>query len=228
MCGRFTLTMDPYHLQQAFPWAEIPVDLSPRYNIAPSQMVAAIPNTGENKVSMFKWGLIPAWAKDPAIGDRMINARAESLADKPSFRNAYKRRRCLILADGFYEWQQNPAGKGKQPVFIHLNSSKPFAFAGLWEIWKPKEGSEIRSCTIITTEPNSLISQIHNRMPVILNSEFYQRWLSPDELAPDVLDPLLVPYPASEMATFPVSRKVNNPQVDNPGLLNPLEEQSSF
>ncbi len=171
MCGRFTLTIDPAHLQEAFPWAVIPNDLTPRFNIAPSQPVAVIPNTGEKIVSMYKWGLIPSWSKDPSIGDRMINARSESLAEKPSFRNAYRRRRCLILADGFYEWKPSLGNKSKQPILIRLKDNIPFAFAGLWEHWTAPDGSEILSCTIITTQPNSLLESIHNRMPVILHPD---------------------------------------------------------
>ena len=224
MCGRFTLTIDPYHLQQAFPWAVIPEDLPPRYNIAPSQPVAVIPNTGDNTLSMYKWGLIPSWSKDPAIGDRMINARSESLAEKPSFRNAYRRRRCLILADGFYEWKQDPGMKSKQPVYIRLIDSVPFAFAGLWEIWKSPEGAEVRSCTIITTQPNSLLEPIHNRMPVILPPASYSSWLVPEDRQPAQLNDLLIPYPASEMMASPVSRMVNIPQVDSPDLIKPVTE----
>jgi putative SOS response-associated peptidase YedK len=224
MCGRFTLTIDPFHLQQAFPWAVIPDDLSPRYNISPSQQVAVIPNTGDSRLSMFKWGLIPSWSKDPAIGDRMINARAETLAEKPSFRNAYRRRRCLILADGFYEWKQDPSMKSKQPVYIRFLDAHPFAFAGLWELWKSPDGSEVRSCTIITTQPNSLLEPIHNRMPVILPSDAYSQWLIPDDLPPAHLNALLVPYPASEMVAFPVSRMVNRPQTDAPDLIKPLAD----
>jgi putative SOS response-associated peptidase YedK len=222
MCGRFTLTIDPYHLQEAFPWAIIPDDLKPRYNIAPSQPVAVIPNTGDNSLFMYKWGLIPSWSKDPAIGDRMINARAESLAEKPSFRNAYRRRRCLILADGFYEWKQSPSLKSKQPIYIRLNDDRPFAFAGLWELWHSPDGSEIRSCTIITTQPNSLLEPIHNRMPVILHPEAYNQWLSPDDRLPTQLNKLLVPYPAEEMTAFPVSKMVNSPENDSADIIKPI------
>jgi putative SOS response-associated peptidase YedK len=224
MCGRFTLTIDPLHLQQAFPWAVIPDDLPPRYNVAPSQPIAVIPNDGQNVLTMYKWGLIPSWSKDPSIGDRMINARAETLAEKPSFRSAYRRRRCLILSDGFYEWQQNPGSKGKQPVFIRFNDGRPFGFAGLWEIWNSPDGSEIRSCTIITTQPNALLQPIHNRMPVILPRDGYQAWLSPEERLPEKLNHLLVPYPSEEMIAFPVSKMVNSPQVDSPDLIKPLNE----
>ncbi len=224
MCGRFTLTIDPTTLQQAFPWAVIHDDLFPRYNIAPSQPVAVIPNTGANTVSMYKWGLIPSWAKDPSIGDHMINARAESLAEKPSFRNAYRRRRCLILADGFFEWKQNPDRKSKQPVYIRMKDSQPFAFAGLWELWKSPEDSEIHSCTIITTQPNSLLEPIHNRMPVILPAEAYQHWLSVADTPPAQLDDLLVPYPSAGMIAYPVSRMVNSPEAETPDLIKSVGE----
>jgi putative SOS response-associated peptidase YedK len=210
------------HLQEAFPWATIPDDIFPRYNVAPSQPVAVIPNTGDHTVSMYKWGLIPSWSKDPSIGERMINARAETLAEKPSFRNAFRRRRCLILADGFYEWKQDPARKSKQPMYIQLKNAQPFAFAGLWEVWKPQQGEEVRSCTIITTEPNSLLIPIHNRMPVILPPEAYQEWLAVDDRQPAQLNGMLVPYPASEMVAFPVSRMVNSPQEDSPELIKPI------
>ena len=221
MCGRFTLTIDPSHLQEAFPWAIIPDDFGPRFNIAPSQPVAVIPNTGDNVLTMYKWGLIPSWSKDPSIGDRMINARAETLAEKPSFRNAYRRRRCLILADGFYEWKQIPGMKSKQPMFIRLKDEKPFAFAGLWEIWNSPDGSEIRSCTIITTQPNSLVESIHNRMPVILPANAYSIWLAPGDQPVTQLNELLVPYPSEEMVAFPVSKLVNSPQYDSADLIKP-------
>lgn len=225
MCGRFTLTIDPGHLQQAFPWAIIPDDLTPRYNIAPSQPIAVIPNTGDNTLSLYRWGLIPSWSKDPSIGDRMINARSETLSEKPSFRNVYRRRRCLILSDGFYEWKQIPGSKGKQPVFVCFKDKRPFAFAGLWELWNSPDGSEVRSCTIITTRPNSLLEPIHNRMPVILPSEIYSDWLSPEDRQSTQLNHLLVPYPSSEMVAFPVSRKVNSPQFDSPDLIIPVDDR---
>jgi putative SOS response-associated peptidase YedK len=224
MCGRFTLTIDPAHLQEAFPWAVIPNDLNPRFNIAPSQPVAIIPNNGENRVTMYKWGLIPSWSKDPSIGERMINARSESLAEKPSFRNAYRRRRCLILADGFYEWKTNTGNKSKQPIYIRLNNNSPFAFAGLWEQWSAPDGSEIRSCTIITTRPNSLLESIHNRMPVILHPESYKLWITHEDRPATELNELLVPYPSNEMLAYPVSKKVNSPLNDSADLITPIDD----
>jgi putative SOS response-associated peptidase YedK len=222
MCGRFTLTADINALQMAFPWIEIPQGMQPRYNISPSQPVAVVPNDGKHKLDFFNWGLIPSWAKDPAIGNRMINARSETLAEKPSFRSAFKRRRCLVLADGFYEWKVNPSGKSKAPFYIKLKDNRAFAFAGLWEIWQAKDGSEIRSCTIITTEPNEMLAPIHNRMPVILPPERYPDWLLPEETKPDQLSPYLKPYSSAEMVAFAVSNLINNPKNDLPACVQAL------
>ena len=224
MCGRFTLASDTETLMQTFINFKIPTNLSPRYNISPTQDVASVPNTREKQVEFFHWGLIPFWAKDPKIGNRMINARSETLAEKPSFRDAYKRRRCLILADGYYEWQKIPGDRVKQPVYIRLKSQKPFAVAGLWETWQTKEMDEpLRSCTIITCQPNAFLEEIHHRMPVILSAEAYAQWLSPDEQPADALQPLLIPYPGEEMETYPVSRFVNRPTNDSPECIAPLE-----
>ncbi|GAB4577719.1 MAG: SOS response-associated peptidase [Anaerolineales bacterium] len=222
MCGRFTMTASPDQLQQAFPGVAVPAQMTPRYNIAPSQPIAAIANDGRNAVDFFVWGLIPSWAKDPTIGNKMINARAETLAEKPSFRNAYKRRRCLILADGFFEWKQNPDGKGKTPHYITLADHRPFAMAGLWEQWFSSDGSEIKSAAIITTAPNALMSQLHHRMPVILPPEHYALWLDPGERPPADLQPLLVPYPAGGMRAHPVSPLVNSPANDVASVVQPL------
>ena len=222
MCGRFTLTVDPSQLQEAFPWLAVPEQYSARYNIAPTQPIAVVPNDGKNQMDFYNWGLIPFWAKDPSIGSRMINARAETLAEKPSFRNAYRRRRCLILADGFYEWKQQKEDKGKVPIYIQLETGEPFAFAGLWEIWASPEGSELRSCTIITTRPNEFMKPIHNRMPVILSERNYDRWLSTNEMDPDTLNPLLNQLTEKSLRAYPVSKLVNNPSNDIPELINPI------
>lgn len=230
MCGRFTLWVDLEQLAQAFPWIDLPPGLetlTPRYNIAPTQPVAVVPNTGDNRLDFFVWGLIPSWAKDPTIGSRMINARSETLAEKPSFRNAYKRRRCLILADGFYEWQTGP-GRSKTPYYIHMKSGEPFAFAGLWEQWNSPYGDEVLSCTIITTEPNELAAQYHSRMPVILPADAYDRWLDPSEQPPEALDDLLTAYPAGEMEAYPVSRAVNSTANDAPECIEPVTEQGTL
>jgi putative SOS response-associated peptidase YedK len=219
MCGRFTLTADVHALQTAFPWVEIPEGLAPRYNIAPTQPVAVIPNDGKGRLDLFTWGLIPSWAKDPSIGARLINARAETLAEKPAFRSAYKYHRCLIFSNGFYEWQARPGMKTKVPHFIHLKSGEPFAFAGLWEHWGSPDGSEIRTAAIITTEPNELMSPIHNRMPVLLPRHAYTQWLDPTPRFPVDLKGLLVPYPAGEMEAYPVSALVNSPANDRPEII---------
>lgn len=223
MCGRFTLTVDADSIQTTFRWLDnIPSMMAPRYNIAPTQPIAAIPNDGRSAIDHFVWGLIPFWAKDPSIGSRMINARSETLAEKNSFKNPYKRRRCLILADGFYEWAAVPGQKAKQPYYLCMEDGSPFAFAGLWEEWNSPEGSQLRSATIITTEPNPLVAKVHNRMPVILHPDDYALWLSPKETPPSELQHLLTAYPAEEMVAYPVSTMVNSPANDRPENIQPL------
>jgi putative SOS response-associated peptidase YedK len=219
MCGRFALTLDPAGLADAFPEFTFPGGLAPRYNIAPTQPILALPNDGSGKADLFVWGLIPSWAKDPAIGARMINARSETLAEKPAFRAAYKYRRCLVFSNGFYEWKTVPGQKAKVPHFIRLKSGEPFAFAGLWEHWGAADGSEVRSAAIITTGPNELMSPIHNRMPVILPRSVYAQWLDPSPRFPIDLQGLLRPFPAGEMEARPVSTLVNSPANDRPEIL---------
>lgn len=228
MCGRFTLTVDPDELREALPGFVIPSGMTPRYNIAPSQPIAVIANNGKNQVDYFVWGLIPSWSKDPQIGNRLINARAETLTEKPSFRNAFKRRRCLILADGFYEWQaREEHGKvSKTPMYIRLKNGAPFAFAGLWEQWHSPDGSEILSCAIITTEPNEYMKAIHNRMPVILPRQSYAQWLETDTQDSSGLQGLLTAYPSEQMVAFPVSRIVNDPATDSPECIRPQDESA--
>ena len=214
MCGRFTLTVDPAELQDTFTNYDFPAQFAPRFNIAPAQPVLAIPNNGQNRADFFIWGLIPSWAKDPSIGNRLINARGETLAEKPSFRGSYKYKRCLVLADGFYEWKSQPGTKVKVPHFIHMKDRKPFALAGLWDEWHSPDGSQIRSCTIVTTEPNDLMAAIHNRMPVILPTDAYAQWIDPAVRTPESLGGLIKPYPAEKMAAYPVSTLVNSPKND--------------
>jgi putative SOS response-associated peptidase YedK len=221
MCGRFTLTVDPAQLQDSFTDYDFPSQFAPRFNIAPTQPVLAIPNDGSNRADFFVWGLIPSWAKDPEIGNRLINARGETLAEKSSFRGSYKYKRCLILADGFYEWKAQPGTKVKVPYFIHMKNRQPFAFAGLWDEWHSSDGSQVRSCTIVTIEPNELMASIHDRMPVILPSDAYAQWIDPAVRAPDSLQALIKPYPAGEMAAYPVSTLVNSPQNDRPECVVP-------
>lgn len=222
MCGRFTLTADTEELQKAFPEFTFPSQSAPRFNVAPTQPILAVPNDGSNNADFFVWGLIPSWAKDPEIGNRLINARAETLADKPSFRGSYQYKRCLILADGFYEWKAQPGTKAKTPYFIRLDSAAPFAFAGLWDEWYAPDGSQIRSATIITTEPNELMASLHNRMPVILPRRAYAQWLDPEPQGADTLQPLLAPFAAELMIAHPVSTLVNSPANDLPEAIRPL------
>ena len=219
MCGRFTLTVDPADLQDAFPQFTFPEKYAPRYNISPTQPILAIANDGKNAADFFIWGLIPSWAKDPSIGTRMINARAETLAEKPSFRAGFKYHRCLILADGFYEWKQQPGMKVKVPHFIRLKSGKPFTIAGLWDTWQSPDGGTVKSATIITTAPNSLMAPIHNRMPVILPPSAYAQWLDSAARTPDSLQNLLTSYPAEKMTAHPVSTLVNSPANDRPEIV---------
>ncbi len=221
MCGRFTLTVDPAEAQENFSNFTFPEKFAPRFNIAPTQPILAIPNDEKFTADFFIWGLIPMWAKDPSIGNRLINARAETLAEKPSFRGSLKYKRCLILADGFYEWKSTDGKKSKTPFFIHMKDRKPFAFAGLWDSWNSPEGSQLKTCTIITTEPNELMSLLHNRMPVILHPRDYDKWLDPSSQTPDQLMPLLNPFPADMMDAYPVTPLVNKPANDTPELVVP-------
>jgi len=221
MCGRFTLTVNPAELQDTFTDYIFPTRYAPRFNIAPSQPVLAIPNDEKNTADFFIWGLIPMWAKDPSIGNRLINARGETIAEKPSFRGSFKHKRCLVLADGFYEWKTNAGKKTKTPYFIHMKDRKPFAFAGLWDSWEGSDGSSVKTCTIITTEPNELMESLHNRMPVILHPRDYGKWLDTSPQTPENLLPLIKPYPADFMSAYPVSTLVNKSDNDSPQLVVP-------
>ena len=216
MCGRFTLSSPSETVEALFELAETP-DLVARYNVAPTQTVASVlidAGKSQRVLRMLHWGLVPSWAKDPGIGSRMINARSETVATKPSFRAAFRRRRCLIVADGFYEWKK--LERGKQPYYIRLADGAPFAFAGLWEHWDGGDGSAVDSCTIITTEPNELTRDIHNRMPVILARDDHATWLDPELTDPDDVQSLLRPYPADHMEAYPVSTRVNRASNDVP------------
>lgn len=224
MCGRFTLIRLADFLDM-FPWIRAPDAAPPaRYNIAPTQAVAAVANLTEPKIDFFHFGLIPSWAKDPAIGNRMINARAETLAAKPAFKTALRRRRCLVIADGFYEWRKN-ADRTKTPMYIRMRDGKPFAFAGLWDFWHDAAGNQLPSCTIITTAPNPLLANIHDRMPAIVRPEDYREWLAPGEEDPAELEKLLGPYPAEEMAATPVSPAVNSPKNDTADCIEGMTEE---
>jgi putative SOS response-associated peptidase YedK len=200
-----------------------------RYNIAPSEYVAAVRNTGENVVEPIRWGLVPSWAKEIRIGYKMINARYETLADKPAYRSAIKRRRCLILADGFYEWKHPTGSKAKIPFYIRLKNKNPFALAGLWEKWMASEKDEpLRTCTVITTESNDVVGKIHPRMPVILNRDDYNFWLDPTEHKADDFKELFKPYSSDELDAYQVSSKVNKAGFDSPDLINPVRNLDSF
>jgi putative SOS response-associated peptidase YedK len=228
MCGRFLLYDSIAVLSKDFD-APIRFDLTPHYNIAPSQRIAAVrsrPNAGskassEREFVLLRWGLIPSWAKDASIGNRLINARAETVAEKPAFKNALKHRRCLVPASGFYEWQK--LDRRKQPYCIRMRDRRPIAFAGLWERWKGPDDVAVESCTLITTEANELVSPIHNRMPVIIQPADHGLWLSPEMPDRERLAPLLRPYSANEMEAFPIGNSVNNPSIDNASILDVLD-----
>lgn len=218
MCGRFTLTHDINAVARAF---RVPVppslQTSARYNVAPTQNIVTAINDGSPHLDMLRWGLIPSWAKDESIGSKMINARAETLAEKPSFKRLLRSRRCLIAADGFYEWKKEAGGK--TPMYITMKDSEIFALAGLWDTWKNADGELIRTCTIITTAPNELLSTIHNRMPVILAPEEREAWLDADLHDEHQLISLLKSYPTDAMQARAVSRLVNDVHHDSAELI---------
>ncbi|MCC6147618.1 MAG: SOS response-associated peptidase [Anaerolineaceae bacterium] len=223
MCGRFTITLDALEFQKELQRGETPSDWLARFNIAPAQPVAVVTDSAARAVIMMRWGLIPSWATDPAIGNRMINARAETVTIKPAFRRAFEQQRCVILADGFYEWKQSgDKNSPKTPYYFYLNGHKPFVFAGLWEVWKSPENEKVYSCTIITCPANSVVGAVHNRMPVILNRKDAWDWLEPHP-ATDLKN-LLRPYPDVEMDAHPVSRVVNRPENDRLECILPVAE----
>jgi putative SOS response-associated peptidase YedK len=227
MCGRYTLRTPLSVLSEQFLFDLGPLagesELRPRYNIAPTQEIAAVrrPAAGSGReLALFRWGLIPSWAKDAKLAASMINARAETVAEKPAFRSAFSRRRCLVLADGYFEWQK--VGKAKQPHYYRLASGQPFAFAGLWETWRGPAGSEgppVESCTILTTAANELAANVHDRMPVILDPADYDRWLDTAKVERDELLALLQPYSARDMQVQPVSQRVNSVRNDDPACV---------
>lgn len=228
MCGRFTRANDYFSdkaRQQKFleqlGLTEAPV-LPQRFNIAPSQEIPAVRATDDDRreLVMLHWGLVPSWAKDLAIGNRMVNARADTIAEKPAFRAAFRRRRCLIPADGFYEWQ--PQGRTKQPYLIRFKDQRLFCFAGLWEHW-PKVEPPVESCTIITTDANEMMASLHDRMPVILSPADYALWLDPAVQEPERLLPFLRPYAGDDLEAVPVSTLVNNPRHESPQCIEPIE-----
>jgi putative SOS response-associated peptidase YedK len=219
MCGRFARIVSDKKLREKYRLKETP-QLDARYNTAPTQPVAAVRATDEGReLVLLRWGLIPSWSKDAQIGYKLINARAETVAEKPSFRSTFKQRRCLIPASGFYEWAKQGTGR-KQAYFICPRAGELFSFAGLWERWHDPEGEEVESCTILTTTANELMRPIHERMPVILDLSAEEQWLDPRS-APDSLSALLVPFAADQMEAFPVSPWVSNPKHEGPRCIEP-------
>ncbi|NJN14993.1 MAG: SOS response-associated peptidase [Oscillochloris sp.] len=218
MCGRYTLAISGEQAQQQFALPTTPT-LAPRYNIAPTQSVAVVRAAEQRRdLALLRWGLIPGWAKDAAIGARMINARGETVAEKPAFKHAMRRRRCLIPADGFYEWQAT--AEGKQPIYFQMADGTPFAFAGLWEQWRGPDGP-VESCTIITTSANELVHPVHDRMPVIVAPDDYVRWLAPELDDAAAVADLIKPFPADRMQSYMVSKAVNQVRNNGPELIAP-------
>ncbi len=222
MCGRYSLTLPPEAVRQAFAYREHP-NFPPRYNIAPTQPIPVVRlDHGERSFVLMRWGLLPSWLKDPSGFPTLINARAESVAEKAAFRNAFRRRRCLIPADGFYEWRK--VGKGpKQPYFIHRPDGAPFAFAGLWETWLEPGGGEIDTATIVTTAANETLRPLHDRMPVVLRPEDYDRWMAYDADRVDQVRDLLAPAPEDFFTARPISTRVNAVANDDPSIQAPLD-----
>lgn len=219
MCGRYSLQKTPSESVVVYQGEQSAL-MGPRYNVAPTNWMPVIPMSDPGHVYYYRWGLVPHWAKDEKVGFRMINARAETVLEKPAFRTPMRRGRCLVPADGFYEWKRTEAGK--QPYRITLSDEEMFYFAGLYDCWQSPEGKAIWTYTIITTEPNELMVDIHDRMPVILPRAQTKRWLNPQEQA-EMLQPLLVPYPAEAMNAYPVSPAVGNVRNDRPDLIDPYE-----
>ena len=218
MCGRYSLATDMERLEERFAFRGEGLPRQARFNIAPTQEILTVTNDGsQNHGWSMRWGLIPFWAKDHFIGTRMINARAETVEARPGFRRAFESSRCLVLADGFYEWMK--VGKSKVPMRIILRSGEPFAFAGLWETWRSPSNAVVHSCCIITTTPNAVMEPVHGRMPVILQREAEDLWLAPGQVQANALKALLVPYPAASMEAYEVSALVNSPNNDTPDVI---------
>jgi putative SOS response-associated peptidase YedK len=219
MCGRYQLSKSEKQVREHF-GVSVDEDYSPRYNISPSQSVITIRQDAtapDRLLSKMRWGLVPFWAKDVAIGYKMINARSETVMEKPAYRDSFKKRRCLIPAAGFYEWKK--IGKEKQPYNFGMTDDSIFAFAGIWDTWKSPDGTPIDSCSILTTTPNTLVQDVHDRMPVILATDDYDQWLDPGVKETSTLVELLKPFPAKQMRRFPVSQLVNSPKNDKPECL---------
>lgn len=220
MCGRFVLLTDLRAIIESFHVQDVACEYRPGHNISPGQEIAAVIHDDRNRLVGYRWGLIPSWAKDPSIGNRMYNARAETLTEKPSFRNAFQKRRCLVVADGFYEWQK--IGRIRKPLHFSLKSGNPFGLAGLYETWISPDQKPVHTCTIITTEPNGLMQPIHDRMPVMVPKEREAAWIDPDNHHQKELLSILTPYPADEMMMSEVDpRSLHKPKAQIPAFLNP-------
>lgn len=219
MCGRFSFSPLAKVIEDRFD-VKVDSNYKPRYNCAPSQNLAIISNADPGEISYFRWGLIPFWAKDARIGNRLINARSETIHEKPAFKSSFRRKRCLVLSDGFFEWKKIST-KEKIPYRIHLTEDSLFAMAGIWDSWKDADGEEIRSFSILTTGPNELMKHIHHRMPVILDREAEKVWLG--QATPDELLPLFEPFPAQKMTAYPVSKLVNSPMNDSPEVFKEVK-----
>ena len=225
MCGRFVRKSTITVIEDEFDIYEVQWAFEPSYNIAPSQDIACVIGNGGNRLVKFRWGLVPFWADDPSIGYKMINARAETVAEKKSFARAFKKQRCLVVADGFYEWKKLAEGKRKMPMYVHLRGDRPFGFAGLYENWKSKDGEILRTCTIITTRANELMAPIHNRMPVIIRPDDRKLWLDTSAQDPDMLLPLLEPFSSADLEVYTVSKKVNSPSYNEPDCIAPVQDE---
>ncbi len=223
MCGRFSFAPELKVVNEHYDISADPEKLTPNYNCAPTQQLPVISNDHPRELSLYRWGLIPFWAKDPAIGNKLINARGESVAEKPAFRAAFRQRRCLIPADAFYEWYRPKGSRTKIPYRIFLKDQPLFSLAGIWDQWKDQEGREVRSFTIITTTPNELMAEIHDRMPVVLPKTHEKTWLQSDDT--DQLKALLKPYPAGEMDAYRISDRINSPRNNSPELILPLSDR---
>jgi putative SOS response-associated peptidase YedK len=220
MCGRFARSTRADILIREFGARKTLTDPDPGYNIAPGQGIIIVKNQGDKQLVTCRWGFIPSWTKDPASACKMINARAETVAEKPAFRTAFLSNRCLVVADGFFEWQKGD--RGKKPYYIRLTSGRPFGFAGLYSTVTSPQGERICTCTIITTDANELVSSVHDRMPVIIPKDREDLWLDPAVRDPDALLGLLRPYPADEMEMYPVSPDVNSPKFNSPDAVHPI------
>jgi len=233
VCGRYVQVSSPTLLAERFAVDEVTTEAhEPDYNVTPRASVYGITGREHGRVlESFRWGLVPSWAKDPSIGDKQINARAETLADKPAYRRAFERRRCILPADGFYEWRARSGRQPKEPVFVRARDGEPLAFAGLWEVWRDRavpDAEWLRTCVIVTTRANDVLAPIHDRMPVVLPEAAWATWLDPDMSDPTVLQPLLVPAPSELFEVYAVSTLVNKPEHNGPELVVPAEPDTLF